>query len=85
MLKYIVVLGVSALMASSAIAAPHNRTSPTATYVGAKCGLSSFARVPRSADNMKEPYVVRDERGEEIGADPDVNVRRQLLRDRYTY
>jgi hypothetical protein len=34
---------------------------------------------------MKKPYVVRDERGEEIGADPDVNVRRQLLRDHYTY
>jgi hypothetical protein len=84
-LKYIIALGVSAVVASSAAAAPQKHTSPAPTYAGAQCGLSSFARVPRAADNMNNPYVVRDERGEEIGADPDVNVRRQLLRDHHTY
>lgn len=75
MIKYFTVLGLSALSATAVFAEARKESAPS----DARSGRSAFAQAPLS--DAYNPYIVRDERGEIIGADPDVNIRNQLLRD----
>lgn len=79
MSKYITVLAFSVFLASSALAqglGPTRSTGPVAPGVDTEDGSLAFARAPGASSGE---YVVRG--GKIIGADPDPNVRLQLLRD----